>query len=917
MGKSDGKVVISTALNNKGLNKDLGNIAGSFGGLKSVVGKLGGVIAAAFSVRAIADFTKEAIALGSDLEEVQNVVDVSFGSMKSAAEEFAATAVTQFGMSELAAKRTSSTYMAMAKGLGVAEGAASDMAISLAGLSGDVASFYNLDQEAAAKKLQGVFTGESEALKELGVVMTQTNLKQFAMERGMNANVEAMSQAELVALRYAFVTDALSLAAGDFVRTQDSWANQTRILSMQWEQFMGIIGQTLTTVLTPAIQMLNNLVSVLITAAQKIQAVVSALFGKTASQTQAIAETAAAGAAAQEDLAAGVTKAGKAAKKSTAGFDELNVLQAGSDSSTQVGDTSDSKTVVTTSSTYVSDSPLNGVSETVDKVLETMEAILVLVGTTGAGILAWKILDAYTAGVSLAGILKSVKTLFTNIGSIALIVAGAVLLIKGYCDGWVNGVDWKNLLTTLGGIAIALTGIGIKFGTFGVSIGLVAAGIALVVLGMKDFIKNGPSLQNMILIIGGAAAVAVGLATAGVSVLVAAIIGAVTAVTAFTAALLLEEPAIMSVEEAQEQLTAAKEAAVAAENSYINAVDGAESAMNRLKDAEEAAGVTGAELYAQVQSGTLDYANMTDAQKEVYKAYLDNEKKQQDLKTATEEFNAAKKAETLASFENQLALAKESGSYDEFKQSVVAAFEAGEISAEEARDLLGKSMSEMSDSAQKTFMEDIPGAITDGLDPSQYETARKQIGDWFKQAGEDISTWWTDYFWKGITDWWSTKVQPIFTKQFWTDKFNALKDGAKAALNGLIDIVERSINGIINKINTFAIDIPDWEIFGDLGGKKFGFNFKPVSIPRLAQGAVIPPNREFMAVLGDQKHGTNVEAPLETIKQALAEVMATQGSGDITINFTGDLAQLARVLKPQIDRENRRVGSSLITKGAY
>lgn len=88
------------------------------------------------------------------------------------------------------------------------------------------------------------------------------------------------------------------------------------------------------------------------------------------------------------------------------------------------------------------------------------------------------------------------------------------------------------------------------------------------------------------------------------------------------------------------------------------------------------------------------------------------------------------------------------------------------------------------------------------------------------------------------------------------------------------------------------------------------------SIPHLAQGAVLPANRPFLAVVGDQKHGTNVEAPLSTIQAAVAEVMARQGTGDINITFTGDLAQLGRVLKPVIERENRRVGGSL-AKGVY
>ncbi len=89
------------------------------------------------------------------------------------------------------------------------------------------------------------------------------------------------------------------------------------------------------------------------------------------------------------------------------------------------------------------------------------------------------------------------------------------------------------------------------------------------------------------------------------------------------------------------------------------------------------------------------------------------------------------------------------------------------------------------------------------------------------------------------------------------------------------------------------------------------------SVPHLASGAVIPPNKEFMAVLGDQKSGTNIEAPLDTIKQAVAEVMGQGGgssNGDININFNGNLAQLARVLKPEIT-EKTRAGSSLIIGG--
>ena len=115
-----------------------------------------------------------------------------------------------------------------------------------------------------------------------------------------------------------------------------------------------------------------------------------------------------------------------------------------------------------------------------------------------------------------------------------------------------------------------------------------------------------------------------------------------------------------------------------------------------------------------------------------------------------------------------------------------------------------------------------------------------------------------------------------------------------------------SINWVIEKVNGISFTNP-------FTGNTVGFNFPSIGkIPYLAQGAVIPPNREFMAVLGDQSSGTNIEAPLETIKQALSEVMTQQGGGDINIKFTGDLAQLARVLQPVIEREQHRRGTRLV-----
>lgn len=333
MGGADGKVVIDTSLNNKGFIRGVNGLKNNMNGLTSCVRKLGVTIAAVLSVKKLVEFGKECVDLGSNIAEVQNVVDVAFGDMAYKVEEFAKTSIKSYGMSKLAAKKTASTYMAMAKGMGMNEEAASDMAISLAGLSGDVASFFNISQELADVKLKGVFTGETEALKDLGVVMTQANLKAFALKKGLDGNLESMSQAELVALRYEFVMDQLALAHGDFARTADSWANQTRVLSEQWKELKSILGQTLITVLRPLVVTVNEIVSGMIDTANTINAVVTALFGGTSTQMQQTQQDAAGVGTAiqgsvddQNALTDAVEDTNKAVKKNLANFDDLNQL---------------------------------------------------------------------------------------------------------------------------------------------------------------------------------------------------------------------------------------------------------------------------------------------------------------------------------------------------------------------------------------------------------------------------------------------------------------------------------------------------------------------------------------------------------------------------------------------------------------
>lgn len=335
----DGYLNFNTQVDTSGFDKGTKKISGKaskLGGMFSgVMGTALGVGVAQVAskvVSSLANVATQAIELASDMDEVQNVVDTSFGDMAYKCEEFANIAIDQFGMSKLSAKQTASTYMSMAKSMGLSMESASNMAIETAKLTGDVASFYNISTDLASTKLKSIFTGETETLKDLGVVMTEVNLKQYALANGYKTAYSDMSQAEKVALRYNFVMDALADSQGDFAKTSGSWANQTRILQERWKELLSILGSGLIKVFTPVIQVINQVLSALITLANAFANTMGKLFGFT-KEVKATTKSAATAAKAETNLAEGVSEAGEAASSSLASFDKLDVLQSDTASS--------------------------------------------------------------------------------------------------------------------------------------------------------------------------------------------------------------------------------------------------------------------------------------------------------------------------------------------------------------------------------------------------------------------------------------------------------------------------------------------------------------------------------------------------------------------------------------------------------
>ena len=444
---------------------------------------------------------------------------------------------------------------------------------------------------------------------------------------------------------------------------------------------------------------INSLMGALSKITGTIAVFVNRLFGNTAEQAKQNAKSLYSQAKATKKLAQ--------EQENLSGFDKLEVVNEEKDTSGGAENNIDFSGEV-----EYSESLLNILLKVADVVKgiipwvkEHKDLLLEIAAIIGVAFLASKILNFVSAFKPLASLLGTISGLFVKVGAdgtksfnkvgtgITIAIAGFVLLVKNIAElvtGW-DTLDAKQKL---------------------IKIGMAALGTAAIALGT-------------------AIALGFSIATLGIGAVVAAIVAVTTLVAALTIKFFTEKDAIRSTADAQKELNEAQQEYADANESYVSAIDGATEAQNKLDSIQRKSGISGADLFNKVKSGELDYKNMTETQKEVYKAYMNNEEAQKKVTEATETLSAAKKKEQMASFANQLAIAAETNNYDEYKKSVVDAYEKGEISADEARDLMEKSMSRMSKASQKTFMEDLPSDITEGMNPDKYKTAREKFKEFF------------------------------------------------------------------------------------------------------------------------------------------------------------------------------------------
>lgn len=877
---ADGSVIIDTRMDTTGVQNGVSAIKQSFNGLGSAVKKIGLLIGGAFAVGKLVQFGKECVELGSDLAEVQNVVDVTFTTMSDKVNEFAKNAMTSAGLSETMAKRYVGTFGAMSKSFGFSEAQAYDMSTALTQLTGDVASFYNISQDLAYIKLKSVFTGETETLKDLGVVMTQSALDQYALANGYGKTTSEMTEQEKVALRLAFVQKQLSAASGDFIRTSDSWANQVRVMQLQLQSLKATVGQGLINIFAPVLKVINVLLGKLATLANAFKSFTELITGKKSSgqtggggagltgDASGVQDTADAyGQAADnagkladstEDVADATKDAAKAAKGYLSPLDEINRY------STQDTSSTASKTPSASGSgsgggkslpSAVSNVDYGKVAEgetALDKISKSAEKLAKLLKRLWKPFQdAWKKEGKNTisaAQIALSGIAKLAK----SVG-------------RSLVEVWTNGTG-TTMLTTMLRIAQNV----LK------TIGNIASGFA------DAWNKNNVGTQIIQNI-------------ANALVVVMQFIERIAADTATWAANLDFYPLLESISNLTSAFAPILESiGNVLEWIYNNIV------LPMLKWVIEVGLPTVINLVSKVATFLADHQSIVEAFGAALIGAFAAAKiaglASIIIKNVSGIAMAAKGLISLITGTGGImggikAIATAIGPGGVFVLAVGACIAIGVLlykNWDKIKEMAGKVWDWISNKTRR-FVEDIGNKLR-GL-------ATKMTTIWGNIKASAHQKW--NAIWSTVSGF-VERIKNAIVDKFASakntvvDAFNGMRDAIRSVLNNIISVVNGAIskvNGVVSAIES-AFSFGPWKVPTPFGSKTIGFKatFPRVpTVPYLAKGAVIPPRGEFLAVLGDQKQGNNIEAPEALLRKIVREETAGRQTGGGNYRFTAQI----------------------------
>lgn len=1010
---ADGKVVIETGLDSTGLKKELNNLKPQFtemgntgtkamnqisnsmngatksiGSLKSSLKGIIGTLGLVFSLKALINFGQQAVNVASDLTEVDNVVQKAFGNMRGEMDALADSSIKNLGISRLEAYQTGSTFMAMGKSMLTSSQDAKDMALNLTKLSANMASFFNTSNKYAAIALKSIYTGETETLKQYGVVMTEVNLKQFALAQGITKSYNEMSQSERVMLRYQYVMQQLGYIGDDFIDTQDSWANQTRVLKEQWKEFLGVLGTGIITVLTPLVKALNMIIGRMIAIAKSIGSVLSSVFGiqvQSANQVSgAISDTAGAfddATTAVGDYDKATKKASKTASKSLAAFDKLNnTMTSQSDGDAGAGGAGGGGGLTTPDISSGTNSVIDQANSKINTVLDGMKKrLLELVDLLKKGFKNGLGTD-FDASIKraqkhLASIGKQLQDIFTNPNVI------------NAANNWANNVAYA-----LGQLAGSMVSIGQTI-------------VENLVGGVDSFLSkdSGYITDRIVGLFDISSKVAQ--ITGNLSTAIAEIFTVFRSDTAknitgdfmginadlalgfmeLTGRLssdlynLIAQPIIDNKDKIQQAVMGLLEPISIAMDTIHNAIKNTFEQIFNVYD----------EYLAPA------FQNITDGFSSLVSSLLDvwNSQVAPFLTTVATEIQTLWETHLQPFVDNLITLVGKivlaiSELWKNVLEPLIAWIVANvvpvitpilETMVKTVSSIIG-TISDILSGIMETLggiIDFITGIFTGDWSLAWQGVQEIFTGIWNALTGFISGIWSTiksiftgaisiivqfiktgfnaaktaittifggirsfiSNTWNGIK---SAVIGAVNTlKSYVINGFNYMKSGISGVMNTILSIIsgiwrgiynvvrscinfilsgiQSMVNGIIGGLNSMIralnhlhFSIPDW--VPGLGGKSLGFNLSTisrVSLPRLATGAVLPANQPFLSVVGDQKHGTNIEAPLDTIKQALKETLQSMNMSDnspIVIEIDGK--EVFRAIRNQDRQFIKQTGKS-------
>lgn len=875
---------------------------GQLGGLQAVLGRLATAIGAAFALHKIVEFGKESVDAARELSDamtgLQSIMDGqgrSFAGAQKFVEEYTADGLVPMA-------NAVSAYKNLAL-----RGYDDNQIQTVMTALKDAAAFgrqssYSMG-EAVQSATEGLKNENSVLVDNAGVTKNVAQMwDDYAASIGTTA--ANLTQQQKIQAEVNGILEESKYQTGDAAKVAGTLSGQLMQLSFNFNSLKVAVGNAIAPILQALLPLINRAITALTQLANTIAAVMAAIFGKAslqgsglAQQNEAIADSAAAGAAAEEKLASSTKAAGKAAKASLAGFDELNKLQDRSTSGGSSGGSggssggSSSGSPAATTEMQVEDTVSPKVQAIVDKVRDVidwvrtnMDFVKGAILGAGLGLAAWSISPNLVSGI------KNVLEHLKSISSAILLIAGSAALVGGTFDSWQNGLDLGNFTTMIGGAAAVVGGLAIKFGSVGAMAGSTISGLTLFVTGIKDAVTNGLNLLNGVLIPLGST-----LSGAGIGAAIGALGGPIGAAVGALIGLiigLLTDLIIWITQNWGEIVQFFEDVWNDIAGFFESLWDDIVEIWNTCADWFHENVITPVVdffkgLWEDITGFAAECWNGIVA---VFSPVIDwfSELFHSVWQTISDVFYNIGVIAKGCWDVIEAAWSIVSGWFNENVIQPVGSFFSGlwdkvKSLAISAWDGIKSVFSTIGSWINTHIIEPV-GNFFSGLWDGFLEKA-KAAWDGVKSVFGKVASFFKDTFqqaWQGIVNVFSV------AGEIFVDIKDGILSGFKKVVNGIIDGLNSAIAVPFNGINWALNKIKNINILGltPFSGLR---TISIPQIPKLAQGAVIPPNKEFLAVLGDQKRGTNVEAPLETIQSAVSAVM----SDFVDSNIAGHEATLA------------------------